>query len=535
MRVAIYVRVSTQQQAKNEVSLADQLAQLLAWAESGCHEVIDIFEERGHSAFQGNRPTYEQMMSRALSDEHPYDAIVFYDFSRFSRKTKTLLDDYEKLDQHDVKIISTSENLPNNEMTTVYLSIVGGFNESSSIRTSNHVTRCQRANARNGFFNGSKPPYGYKSVRVESEAGGKSRAKLFIDSSERNIVELVFKLATEGKYGRPLSLSEIVRELDQIGSTKRSKPWSAQKISKLLKNRVYLGEYASFVYDSRKKRVRPEEEWEIASVPQIISNDQFEKAAEIVRSRLPERMHKKRAKRSPQLLSGIAVCGHCKEPYTVRTGTSGSSGRRQYSYYACSGKKNGRVDSCTSKYVNQEKLDNAIIGLVVKRALHPRRMLCSLSQLRSNFKDSMKDSKISLLNLQRESAELEGKIEALYESISEGNPEDSYFLRHMQKKKARHAAVQRSIKSIEQKMSLPIKKVGIKHLTAFCKHMEKELTDKSSPIRKQMIMTMVDQIIISDCSARVSGDDQKIAIAASEWSPASPQMVVRRDISNWWS
>lgn len=67
-------------------------------------------------------------------------------------KTKILLDDYEKLDEHDVRIISISENLPNNEMTTVFLAMLGGINESSSIRTSKHVTRCQRANAKNGFL-----------------------------------------------------------------------------------------------------------------------------------------------------------------------------------------------------------------------------------------------------------------------------------------------------------------------------------------------------------------------------------------------
>ncbi|MEP0203141.1 MAG: recombinase family protein [Halioglobus sp.] len=534
MRVAIYVRVSTPQQAKNEVSLADQLAQLLAWANSEGHEIVDTFEERGHSAFKGNRPTYQHMMSLALSEEQPYDAIAFYDFSRFSRKTKVLLDDYERLDDHDVRIISISENLPNNEMTPVYLAMVGGLNESSSIRTSKHVTRCQRANAENGYFNGSRPPYGYKVRKVESATGGKPRSKLFVDPDENEVVQLIFTLATKGIHGYPLTLGQIVRELDKIGSTKRSRRWSSTMVSAILSDSVYIGERATFKFDSVRKRIRPREEWVITKVPQIISDTQFKQARKIIRSRLPERMHKKRAVRSSQLLSGIAVCGLCNAAYTVRTGTSGSSKKKQYAYYACSGKKNGRVSSCSSKYVNKEKLEEAIINLVVMRVLNPRRMLCSLSQLRSNFNDSVKGDKTSLLSLQRESAELESKIEALYDSISDGD-RDAYFLRHMSKKKLRHKVVLRELESAKQKLSLPIKRVGIKHLTAFCKHMEKELKDKASPIRKQLILSTVSKVVILESSVRVSGEDPMIAVAASDWSPVNPQQVVRRDISNWWS
>ena len=166
------------------------------------------------------------------------------------------------------------------------------------------------------------------------------------------MVELIFVLATKGTRGSPLPLNRIVTELDKIGSTKRSKTWSAQKVSELLSNSVYLGEYATFKYDSKRKRIRPREEWVMTNVPQIISNSQFEQARKIIRSRLPEKMHKKRAVSSSQLLSGIALCGECGAAYTVRTGTSGSSKKKQYAYYACSGKKNGRVNSCSSKYIN---------------------------------------------------------------------------------------------------------------------------------------------------------------------------------------
>ena len=331
MKVAIYVRVSTKKQAQNEVSLADQLSKLTSWVLDEKHEIVEIFEDKGRSAFQGSRPLYDEMISLALSDEHPFDAIAFYDFSRFSRKTKILLHDYERLQMNDVKIISLSENLPNNEMTPMFLAMLGSMNESSSIRTSVNVTRCQRANAENGYFNGSRAPYGYRSIKVDNESGGKRRSILVLDPDESEIVRLIFDLAMHGTHGQPFTLNEIVSALDRRGLTKRSKQWSNQMLSKLLLDTTYYGERATFKIDGVKKKERPSSEWVITEVPAIVTEEEFRRTREIVGDRRIEKMPGKRAIHSSQLLSGLAFCGNCGQHLICRWGTSKVK-KRRYAY-----------------------------------------------------------------------------------------------------------------------------------------------------------------------------------------------------------
>jgi site-specific DNA recombinase len=52
-------------------------------------------------------------------------------------------------------------------------------------------------NARQGFWNGSKAPYGYAVVDAE-QRGAKTKKRLAVDSREAEVVRLIFKLFREG-------------------------------------------------------------------------------------------------------------------------------------------------------------------------------------------------------------------------------------------------------------------------------------------------------------------------------------------------
>ena len=45
MQVALYLRVSTDKQAEQGVSINDQLIQMQTWAASNGHEVVNVYEE----------------------------------------------------------------------------------------------------------------------------------------------------------------------------------------------------------------------------------------------------------------------------------------------------------------------------------------------------------------------------------------------------------------------------------------------------------------------------------------------------------
>jgi hypothetical protein len=57
--------------------------------------------------------------------------------------------------------------------------------------------RALKENARQGFWNGSLPPIGYRTVAAE-QRGAKSKKKLEIDPLHADTVRLIYRLALEG-------------------------------------------------------------------------------------------------------------------------------------------------------------------------------------------------------------------------------------------------------------------------------------------------------------------------------------------------
>ena len=85
-RIAIYTRVSTDRQAKENQSLENQRYTILKWASENNAEVVKTYEDAGYSGFKGIRPNFEQMLRDVESKTIDIEYIVTYDLSRFSRK-----------------------------------------------------------------------------------------------------------------------------------------------------------------------------------------------------------------------------------------------------------------------------------------------------------------------------------------------------------------------------------------------------------------------------------------------------------------
>ena len=108
MRAIGYVRVSTQGQVEEGVSLAAQEAKIRAWAESnGAAEVL-VFRDEGIS---GKRTKNRPGLADALDAAGKGDALVCYSMSRLSRSTRDMLDIAEVLRKHGAELVSLSENI----------------------------------------------------------------------------------------------------------------------------------------------------------------------------------------------------------------------------------------------------------------------------------------------------------------------------------------------------------------------------------------------------------------------------------------
>lgn len=107
MKAFAYIRVSTEEQATDGVSLEAQKAKIAAWADLNGYELAGIFEDAGISGTKADRPG----LAAALAAVGKGDALVVYSLSRLSRSTRHMLELSDRLEKSGADLVSISEKI----------------------------------------------------------------------------------------------------------------------------------------------------------------------------------------------------------------------------------------------------------------------------------------------------------------------------------------------------------------------------------------------------------------------------------------
>ena len=109
MEAAGYIRVSTEDQARNGVSLDAQTASIKAWAQSLNIMLLRIIEDAGISGTGiRQRPGLQEALKLTCDRKA---VLVVYSLSRLSRSTKDTLQIAERLDKAGADLVSLSERI----------------------------------------------------------------------------------------------------------------------------------------------------------------------------------------------------------------------------------------------------------------------------------------------------------------------------------------------------------------------------------------------------------------------------------------
>ena len=158
-RVALYLRVSTGRQAEHDLSIPDQRAQGLAWVKQKGWLVAAEYLEAGASATDDKRPEFQKMIERACDGENAFDVVVVHSFSRFFRDAFGLEFYIRKLAKHGVRLVSITQELGDDPAQVMMRQVIALFDEYQSKENAKHVLRSMKENARQGYWNGSQPPF----------------------------------------------------------------------------------------------------------------------------------------------------------------------------------------------------------------------------------------------------------------------------------------------------------------------------------------------------------------------------------------
>lgn len=225
---ALYIRVSTEQQAENGYGLDAQKTKLMAFcAAQGWHVDADfIFVDGGVSGKTMDRPQFQKMLDAAKRGD--ISRIVSVKIDRIARNLKNLLELIETLTAANVGLVCVAEQFDTSTSQGRFmLQILGAVGELERGMITDRVMGGKLEKARQGGYNGSKCPLGYNYTN-----------NVFtIDTTESSTITRIF---TEFCNGR--SMAHIAATLNADGiATKNGGAWYTSTVKYVLTNGVYAG------------------------------------------------------------------------------------------------------------------------------------------------------------------------------------------------------------------------------------------------------------------------------------------------------
>lgn len=318
-KAAIYIRVSTAYQEEGN-SLEKQKERCLQEARERGYEVSQVYTDV-ESGSKNDRIGFLQMMNDM--EKHKFHALIVTEFSRISRKVKTLLDFLERLENHRVILISITQKMDiTNPIGKLLYNLTSVFAEFEREQTRIRVKHTLTSMAKSGKFTGGVVPYGYTL----------KDKKLIINPEEAEKIKKAYSLFIKGN-----SKLSISKELSIPLTT----------LDRMLSTPFYTGQK---VYNKRattpsgKLRVTNKTEWIIADGEHeaIIDEDTFKLASTM--------NIKKPTKESDYILTGLLKCYYGHNIY-------GKKGSKRY--YICSDEK------CCKKSIDSENLEKSILDQII--------------------------------------------------------------------------------------------------------------------------------------------------------------------------
>lgn len=417
-RVVSYLRVSTGRQAESDLSIPDQRRQIERYCAARGWTIVEDYVEPGSSATDDRRPAFQQMIDAALFRPPAFSTILVHSFSRFFRDQFQFERYVRKLAKNGVQVISIIQDLGDNPMGTMMRQIVTLFDEYQSKENAKHTLRAMCENARQGYWNGARPPVGYRTVAVEKR-GSKIKKTLEIDPLHAGTIRLIFRLALEGADGSgPMGVKAITCLLNERDiRTPNGGRWGLAQIHTILTRTTYIGEHRFNRLEARTKQRKAKTEHAIMSVPPLIAGHDFNEVQRLLRSRNSKMMHPQ-AVGGPILLTGICFCMSCGGAMTLRTG-KGSTGR-SYRYYTCSTRARQGRTGCQGPAVPMDRLDDAVIDFLRSTLLVPERIEAMMIPLLTHREDWTDRRRQHAVELRAQADEAERKLRNLYEAVENG-------------------------------------------------------------------------------------------------------------------
>lgn len=349
-KAVIYARVSTRDQADEDLPIASQVEACEKRAEELGAELARVFKDEGISGRTSARPAFlEAIEYCAVFD---IDYFILWDTKRFARNHIDAALFKRDLRRGGTEIVYVAHNF-DSEDGWLTEGLFNLMDESQSRRVSRDTKRSMMKNARDGHFNGGRVPFGYVAV-----PDGKRR-RLAVFEPEAQLVRQIFAEYLQGAGTKSIALG-----LNAAGLQRRGDTWTKGTVSQVLRSWVYAGYITFNRRNYAESLVRPPEDWiRTKSHPEIIPEENILMVEQLMAQRAPREGGG--SPKSTHLFSGVLRCAACDAAMQIETATGRK--KKMYSYYNCAAALKGK--GCRNRRIPAGELDAWLLEFIMKRIL----------------------------------------------------------------------------------------------------------------------------------------------------------------------
>lgn len=380
MRVAIYVRVSTQEQAKEGYSISEQLSRLQKYCDAMSWVIHKKYIDPGYSGANTERPALQELIKDVKA--RLIDKVVVYKLDRLSRSQLDTLYLIEKVFlSNGTDFVSMNENFDTSTpFGRAMIGILAVFAQLEREQIKERMAMGREARVKSGKWKGARAPIGYDydvntgllTVNEYEKMQILEAVDLFLNNTPLNKIETIFhEKGYRHKYGE----------------------WNTRTLKRILGNKIYIG------------KVSYNGEWYDGLHEGIIPLDVHEKLQKLLKIRREnyERLGIKH-QQVTTYLGGMLRCKQCGAKYGKQSGSFKKDGGRHL-YYGCYSRirkirKMVKDLNCKNKIWKAEILEAAIFDEIKKLALD-HSYIQELKDHNANTDDELSD-KINIINTEIE-------------------------------------------------------------------------------------------------------------------------------------
>ena len=305
----VYIRVSTEDQAREGFSLGEQEEKLLQLCKFKELEVYKVYKDAGISAKDmEHRPQFQEMLKDMKEGKLNY--IVAYKLDRITRSVRDLEELISVLEQYNCFLLCDRDDVntstANGRFFVRMLTVLSQLEiEIVSERTKFGLNGAIKS----GHIPGQRP-FGYKSAEDK---------RMIIDNTTRPYVEKIFDMYLEGK-----SFQQIANYFKK-NKIFPKKNWKDTTIQKIIDNKIYMGDYEQYKRIGKQENLEPIVYMNV--VEPIISRAKWEEC-----QRQKERNQRTYTRDRVYTFFQRLKCPSCSRIMKCK-GSGGT--KRKYMYYTC--------------------------------------------------------------------------------------------------------------------------------------------------------------------------------------------------------